>query len=82
MVVPNQMISDFVGLSWSRLEAHHLLMLVMQFSMFVTASEMQCDGWMVRELRVVSVEVVVDVMLFDHCRKILSISHKFNWPKD
>ena len=41
-----------------------------------------CDGWMVRELRVAGIEVVVDVILFDHWRKVLSPSHKFKWPKD
>ena len=38
------------------------------------------DGWMIRELRVV--QFVVDVMLFDHSRKVLSINHKSEWPED
>ena len=82
LVVPNQMISDFVGLSWSRLEAHHLFILVTQFLMFATASETPVmDEW--SESGVSSAyKVVVNMMLFDHCRKVFSVDHKFKWPKD
>ena len=41
-----------------------------------------CDGWMISEQRVVGAEVVVDLVLFDHCRKVLRAKHKFKWPKD
>ena len=32
--------------------------------------------------RIVSVEIVVDVMLFDHYRHVLNINRKFEWPED
>ena len=41
-----------------------------------------CDIWMIWELRVISIQVLVNVMLFDHCEKVLSVNLKFKWPKD
>ena len=74
MLVPNQMISDFVGLSWSRLEATPLVYACDAVLDVRECIGDACDGWMVRELRVISIDVVVNVMSFDHCRKVLSVS--------
>ena len=68
----------FRRIELSRLELHHLYNYACDTVLDVRdCIRDACDGWMVQELRVLGVQVMVNVMLFDHYRKVLSVNHKF-----